>query len=105
MKNKKLKIIIRLTAILLAVVAVFFVSNSLFSSANNKETSIEVCETSVAVPAAVKNFEMNLKDSGGAERIKHYDIKGKGENSNIFGYVQIWESENSLGHYLKISKE
>lgn len=105
MKRRKSKFLIRLTAILLAAIAVFLVSNSLFSSADDKEKSIEVCKTGVAVPAAVRNFEMNLKDSGGAERLKHYDIKGKGENSNIFGYVQIWESENSLAHYLKISKE
>ena len=29
----------------------------------------------------------------------------KGENGNIFGYVQIWESDQSLSHYMKISKE
>ena len=105
MKSKKLKFTIRLTAILLAAITIFFVSDSLFSSANDKETSIEVSKTGVAVPAAVRNFEMNLKDLGGAERLKHYDVKGKGENSNIFGYVQVWESEKTLAHYLKISKE
>ncbi|MBE7059009.1 MAG: hypothetical protein E7387_07955 [Ruminococcaceae bacterium] len=106
MKSRKFKFVIRLTAVLLSAIAVFLISDSIFSSANDRETSsIEVCKTGVVVPAAVRNFEMNLKDSGGAEQLKHYDIKGKGENSNIFGYVQIWESENSLAHYLKISKE
>jgi len=105
MQNNKRKFIVHATAVLLAFLVVFLISNSLFSSANDKETSIEVCDSAVVVPAAVQNFEMNLQHSGGAERLEHYDIKGKGENSNIFGYVQIWKSENSLAHYLEISKE
>lgn len=105
MESKKSKLIVRIMAVFLAAVAVFIISNNLFSSANDKETNIEVYKADVVVPAAVRNFEMNLTHSADAERLKHYAVKGKGANSNIFGYVQIWESENSLAHYLKISKE
>ena len=105
MKNKKIKILVGILFFFLSFAMLFFLSDKLFLSASSKETSIEVCEEGRIFPAAVRNFEMNLQYSDGAEMLKHYDVKGKGSNSNIFGYVQIWESEQSLSHYLKISKE
>lgn len=103
MKNKVL--FIRITALIFVAVSVIFISDNLFSSAGEKEMSIEVSDKSTTVPAAVRNFEMNLQHTDNAKMLKHYDVKGKGENGNIFGYVQIWESDQSLSHYMKISKE
>lgn len=103
MKNKVL--FIRITALIFVAVSVIFISDNLFSSAGEKEMSIEVSDKSATVPAAVRNFEMNLQHTDNAKMLKHYDVKGKGENGNIFGYVQIWESDQSLSHYMKISKE
>lgn len=103
MKNKAL--LIRITAFALIAVSLFFISDNLFSSAEEKEKSIEVSDKSGDVPAVVRNFEMNLQHTDNTKMLKHYDVKGKGKNGNIFGYVQIWESEQSLSHYMKISKE
>ena len=103
MKNKVL--FIRITALFFVAVSVIFISDNLFSSAGEKEMSIEVSDKSATVPAAVRNFEMNLQHTDNAKMLKHYDVKGKGENGNIYGYVQIWESDQSLSHYMKISKE
>ena len=105
MRNKKTKILVGILFFFLSFVTLFFLSDNLFLSASSKDSSIEVCEEGYAVPAAVRNFEMNLQYSDSAEMLKHYEVKGKGSNSNIFGYVQIWESEQPLSHYLKISKE
>lgn len=102
--KKKLSFI-RIAVIILLVVSVIIISDNLFSRADEKKTSIEICENSGDIPAAVRNFEMNLQQTDSAKMLKHYDIKGKGKNSNVFGYVQIWESDQSLSHYMKISKE
>lgn len=103
MRNKVF--FLRIMAIVLVAASVIIISDNLFSNAGEKETSIEVSDKSGAVPAAVRNFEMNLQQTDNAKMLKHYDVKGKGNNDNIFGYVQIWESEQSLAHYMKISKE
>lgn len=103
MKNKVW--LIRITVIFFAAVSLICISDNLFSNAGEKEKSLEVSEKSSAVPAAVRNFEMNLQHTDNTKRLKHYDVKGKGKNGNVFGYVQIWESEQSLSHYMKISKE
>lgn len=89
----------------LVVATVIFIGDKLFTKVDMTETSIEVYKASMDIPTAVKNFEMNLKSSDSAEMLKHYDVKGKGSNSNIFGYVQIWQSDQPLAHYMKISKE
>ena len=59
----------------------------------------------MTVPAAVRNFEMNLRYENGSEIVKHYDVRGKGENAGVYGYVQVWKTDQSLEHYLKISRE
>lgn len=71
-------------------------------------SSVYITETTgldMSIPAAVRSFEMNLRYDGGSEIIRHYDVRGKDENSSIYGYVQIWKAGQGLSHYLKISRE
>ena len=74
MKNKKIKILVGILFFFLSFAMLFLLSDKLFLSASSKETSIEVCEEGRIVPAAVRNFEMNLQYSDGAEMLKHYDV-------------------------------
>lgn len=57
------------------------------------------------MPATVRNFEITLREDYGTEIVKHYDIRGRDAYQNIYGYMQVWKTEQSLEHYLKISRE
>lgn len=106
MKNKRSKIIIPLLWISFIALITVFVGDNLLSEAENSSSgSIEICKEGISVPAAVRNIEMHLSHADETEMLKHYDVKGKDKNNNIYGYVQIWKSKQSLAHYLKISKE
>lgn len=106
MVNKYKKRILFIAVLVLALGSLLVLSDNLFMSATeDKNTNIEVYTQSGDIPAAVRNFEMNLKHSDNAQMLEHYDIRGKGKYNNIFGYVQIWKTDDSLEHYMKISKE
>lgn len=116
MKSDVMKNLLRVAAAALVIACLWTVTDKLFSAANTDETALENVEllpagsipenkSGQSLPAAVRNFEINLRYDDGSEIIRHYDVRGKGENSNIYGYVQIWKTEQSLEHYLKISRE
>lgn len=110
MRNKGLlKIIIRVMAVITVTACIWIVTDKILPVADFESTAvnIEILPAGVAeyLPAAVRNFELNLKQSENTEMLKHYDVRGKGNFSKIYGYVQIWKSEQSLKHYLNISKE
>lgn len=109
-------IVLRVFAAALAVILIWMLADKLnFTAGSAPDESLAVSVSSVyiteetnsdmSVPAAVRSFEMNLRYDGGNEIIRHYDVKGKGENSNIYGYVQVWKAGQGLAHYLKISRE
>ncbi|MBS5570088.1 MAG: hypothetical protein KHX22_02255 [Clostridiales bacterium] len=115
-KREGLKIILRIAAAALAVACIWAVTDKLFSAANETERILERIEIlpagSVAenkdgqsLPAAVRNFEITLREDYGTEIVKHYDIRGRDAYQNIYGYMQVWKTEQSLEHYLKISRE
>ncbi len=116
MKNDVVKIVLRATAAVLVVACIWTITDKLFSAANAQEDvpgvleilpagSIAENKNGQSLPAAVRNFEINLRYDNGTEIIRHYDVHGKEENSNIYGYVQVWKAEQGLEHYLKISRE
>lgn len=115
-KREGMKIILRIAAAALAVACIWAVTDKLFSAANETERILERIEILPAgsvgenkdgqsLPAAVRNFEMTLREDYGTEIVKHYDIRGRDAYQNIYGYMQVWKTEQSLEHYLKISRE
>ena len=116
MKSDVMKIVLRVAAAILVVACIWTVMDKLFPVANANDTGLETLtilpagsvsenKSGQSFPVAVRNFEINLRFDHGTEIIKHYDVRGKAENSNIYGYVQIWKTEQGLKHYLKISRE
>lgn len=116
MKSDVIKNVLRVILAILVIVCIWTVTDKIFSAVNagdNIEAKVDilpegsVCNTSGddIIPAVVRNFEINLRYDNGTEIIKHYDVRGKNPNDNIYGYVQIWKAEQGLDHYLKISKE
>ena len=119
MKNDVVKNVLRVIVAILAVVCIWTATDKIFSAVNANENIDDLLEILPAgkisaattndgrayVPSAAKNFEMNLRFDNGNEIVKHYDVRGKDENRNIYGYVQVWDTDQTLEHYLKISRE
>lgn len=115
MKSDVLKLILRSAAAVLVVICIWVVTDRLFSAARAEEEldSVEILPAGsvaenyngISLPTAVRNFEINLRYDDGSEILKHSDVRGKGEHSHIYGYVQVWKAEQGLEHYLKISRE
>ena len=116
MKNSFVKIILRTTAVIFVTACIWIVTDKMFPEADSKDSvtvNLEIFPAGTvaenksgdSMPTAVRNFEINIRQSENAEILKHFDVQGKGEYSNMYGYVQIWKSDQSLAHYLKISKE
>lgn len=114
-KREGLKIILRIAAAALAVACIWAVTDKLFSapmkrnafwnglrfyrrkqSPKIKTDNLAGCRT---------DFEITLREDYGTEIVKHYDIRGRDAYQNIYGYMQVWKTEQSLEHYLKISRE
>ena len=109
MDNSQKKII-KYTVILAAAILLLNITGSHFFSAKSKDNTrsvvtVEAGSLNEKIPAVARNFEKKLEYGRGNEMLKHYEIKGKGENDNLYGYVQIWETNDSLEHYLNLSKE
>ena len=109
-------VLLRAGVTVLALILIWILADKLNFSASEEYrdlpalsvSSVSITEetsSDMSIPAAVRSFEMNLRYDGGNEIIRHYDVKGKDENSNIYGYVQVWKAGQGLAHYLKISRE
>lgn len=116
MKRDVMKNVLRVLVSVLVIGCIWTVTDKIFLTANTEEKITERLDllpagsvienrSGEAMPAVVRNLEIRLRYDGGNEMIKHYDVQGKGQNSNIYGYVQIWKTQQSLAHYLKTSRE
>ena len=116
MKRDVMKNVLRVLVSVFVIGCIWTVTDKIFLTANTEEKITERLDllpagsvienrSGEAMPAAVRNLEIRLRYDGGNEMIKHYDVQGKGQNSNIYGYVQIWKTQQSLAHYLKTSRE
>ncbi len=115
MNRKRIMKIMLYISILAISILLWSVTDNIFSLAESKKqtTDSDIVEILAAgsiekeniIPTTVKDFEKNFSFSDSAEKLEHYDVRGKNKNSNVYGYVQIWESKQSLEQYLSISKE
>ena len=105
-----LKKIIKYAIMIASIVLIINIANSFILSAKykNKSNFVETVNFGTIennIPAIARDFEKKLKYSQKSEMLEHYEVKGKGANDNLYGYVQIWKTQEPLEHYLNLSKE
>lgn len=108
--NYILKKIVKYAIIIVALILIFNIINSVFLTARckNIDDFVETMESGTIennVPVIVREFEKKLEYSNKSEILEHYEVRGKGEDDNLYGYVQVWKTQEPLEHYLNLCKE
>lgn len=110
MREIKVQRIAKIMIICIIIFSVFMITDKIFSMSQKENVGYEVKaldkgDASNVIPTVSEYFEKQLKYKDENKMIEHYDVKGIKDNKNIYGYVQIWKSEDSLNEYLKICRE